>query len=199
MHDTARAQESRTKRLKAATRDAHEHLDRFIMRASPFADRARYGRFLKMQYLFHGDLDALFFNPALEALLPNLAARRRLLLVEEDLRDIGSSIPNATRPALFVKEQPVELAQALGWLYVIEGSNLGAAFLLKYAAEIGLGEDFGARHLAGAPQGRGLHWRTFTAALDQIGLTKDEEAKTIAAADAAFRHVANLAKEVFDA
>ncbi|UIK08111.1 hypothetical protein [Neorhizobium galegae] len=56
---------------------------------------ARYGRFLKMQYLFHGDLDALFFNPALEALLPDLAARRRLLLVEEDLRDIGSSIPNA--------------------------------------------------------------------------------------------------------
>ncbi len=63
----------------------------------------------------------------------------------------------------------------MGWLYVVEGSNLGAAFLLKDAAKLGLGEEFGARHLAGAPEGRGLHWRTFTAALDEIELTEEEE------------------------
>jgi protein TonB len=54
----------------------------------------------------------------------------------------------------------------MGWLYVAEGSNLGAAFLLKEAVKLNLSGSFGARHLAGAPEGRGLHWRTFTAALD---------------------------------
>ncbi|MGG2475716.1 biliverdin-producing heme oxygenase, partial [Rhizobium sp. BR5] len=86
-------------------------------------------------------------------------------------------------------ETPFDLPEAMGWLYVVEGSNLGAAFLLKDAAKLGLTEEFGARHLAGAPEGRGLHWRTFTAALDEISLTVEEEERVVAGAEAAFRAV----------
>ena len=75
----------------------------------------------------------------------------------------------------------------MGWLYVVEGSNLGAAFLLKDAAKLGLGEEFGARHLAGAPEGRGLHWRTFTAALDEIELTEEEERRVVSGAQKRLR------------
>ncbi|WP_105420559.1 MULTISPECIES: hypothetical protein [Neorhizobium] len=106
MQDTALAQESRTKRLKAATHEAHEQLDRFIMRARPFADRVRYGRFLEMQY------SSIAISTPYSS-TPRLRRCCRISLVEEDLRNIGSSIPNATRSALFVKERPVELAQAL--------------------------------------------------------------------------------------
>ena len=76
-----------------------------------------------------------------------------------------------------------------------EASTLGAAFLLKDAANLGLNKDFVARHLAGAPEGRGLHWRTFTAALDEIALNEEEEERAVAAASDAFRAVHAYAVE----
>ncbi|MBM7329458.1 biliverdin-producing heme oxygenase, partial [Agrobacterium sp. S2] len=95
----------------------------------------------------------------------------------------------------FTAETPFDLPEAMGWLYVVEGSNLGAAFLLKDAAKLGLDEEFGARHLAGAPEGRGLHWRTFTAALDEISLTVEEEERVVAGAEEAFRAVHAYAQQ----
>lgn len=189
---------SRTKRLKAGTRDAHAGLDQFIMAAEPFANRDNFAKFVKTQYLFHRDLDVFFERPELDGLLPDLRGRRRLHFVEQDLADLGQELPeqNAVR---FTAHTPFDLPEALGWLYVVEGSNLGAAFLLKFAAKLGLSEEFGARHLAGAPEGRGLHWRTFTEALDSIELTEEEEARVVAGADEAFRRVHGYALQYLSA
>ncbi|WP_144576724.1 biliverdin-producing heme oxygenase [Agrobacterium sp. DE0009] len=190
-------EQSRVKRLKAATRDAHGGLDSFIMAAKPFESRENFGKFVETQYLFHRDLDVFFANETLDGLLPDLKGRRRLAMIEQDLADLGLAIPE-TGAARFTDETPFDLPQAMGWLYVVEGSNLGAAFLLKDAAKLGLGEEFGARHLAGAPEGRGLHWRTFTAALDDISLTVEEEERVIAGAEAAFRAVHAYAQQRMD-
>lgn len=194
---TLETENSRTKRLKAATNSAHSRLDSRIMQAKPFVDRDRYRGFLKMQYMFHRDLDALFFDPQLDAIVPDLASRCRLAMIEQDFADLGMSIPVLDEHPHFLMGQELTLPQGLGWLYVIEGSNLGAAFLLKYAAQIGLDEGFGARHLAGAPEGRGLHWRTFKAALDSVDLTEEEEQIAVSSAELAFNRVYSIAESVF--
>ncbi|KQO83325.1 biliverdin-producing heme oxygenase [Rhizobium sp. Leaf262] len=187
---------SRTKRLKAATRQAHEELDGFIMSAKPFESRENFGKFVKTQHLFHSDLDAFFSNETLDALLPDLKGRRRLDFIAQDLQDLGLGQPETPAARFQANDQDFDLPEALGWLYVVEGSNLGAAFLLKDAAKLGLDETFGARHLAGAPEGRGLHWRTFVAALDAVPLDQDEEDRAIAGAEAAFRAVHEYAKRM---
>jgi heme oxygenase len=186
---------SRAKRLKARTNATHERLDASIMAGRPFEDRQRYGLFLKVQYSFHRDIDALYASPVLDGLLPDLEGRRRLGLIAKDIADLGLEPPAfASAPAL---ESGADTPTALGWLYVAEGSNLGAAFLLKEAAKLGLSETFGARHLAAAPEGRGLHWRTFTGALDALKLSDGEEDRAVAGAEAGFRRVHGLVKEVF--
>lgn len=190
----AQGADSRVKRLRAATTQTHGSLDGFIMKAEPFASRENFARFVRTQYRFHRDLDALFFDERLDALLPDLAGRRRLAMIEQDLEDLGADVPQELDAPRFAHGDRPSLAEALGWLYVVEGSNLGAAFLLKDAAKLGLNEDFGARHLAGAPEGRGLHWRTFTAALDAVPLTEEEEALAVAGAEAAFRAVQDYAR-----
>ena len=179
-------QESRVKRLKEATHGAHERLDKRIMAADPFSSRERYGLFLMVQYRFHRDIDALYGDTRLSALLPDLASRRRLGLIEQDLADLGISV-SVDDTAAFGAE--VDVAAALGWLYVAEGSNLGAAFLLREAAKLDLDARFGARHLAPHPEGRGLHWRRFTAAFDTMALSPEEEARTIDGAKDAFARV----------
>lgn len=188
---------TRSKRLKAATGDTHERLDKSIMAGEPFASRERYALFVKVQHAFHREIDALYDNARLDGMLPDLQGRRRLGQIGQDLTDLGFEIPSYDGKPEFGAGAGADLPTALGWLYVAEGSNLGAAFLLKDALKLGLTEEFGARHLAGAPEGRGLHWRTFTAALDAVDLSDEEEARVVAGAEAAFNRVHGLVRSMF--
>lgn len=190
---------ARSKRLKAETNTTHDRLDRTIMAHDPFASRDRYGLFVKVQHAFHCEIDALYDDAVLDRLLPDLGGRRRLPKIRQDLADLGIAEPQCSRGPAFRAGMEPDLPSALGWLYVAEGSNLGAAFLFKDAVKLGLSETFGARHLAGAPEGRGLHWRTFTAALDTVPLSSTEDARAIAAAEAAFRRVHALVEQMFAA
>jgi heme oxygenase (biliverdin-IX-beta and delta-forming) len=189
----------RTKRLKEATREMHERLDKSIMMHKAFESLARYGLFVKVQHQFHREIDALYANQVLDKLLPDLLGRRRFDLIEQDLVDLRVTAPSLDALPVFASSADTDLPSALGWLYVAEGSNLGAAFLLNEAKKLGLSETFGARHLAGAPEGRGLHWKTFTAALDGVSLTGPEEERVIMGARAAFACVQGLVNEVFPA
>jgi len=177
---------TRSQRLKAATRDSHGALDKRIMAGDIFADRSRFARFLRVKYRFHRDIDALYAHAALDALLPDLAERRRLPQLVRDLRDLEQTLP---APVPMRLDPDLPLAEALGWLYVAEGSNLGGTVLYKLAGQLGLDAGFGARHLAAHPDGAARHWRAFTAALDGVVLTVEQEQQVIDAADAAFRSV----------
>jgi heme oxygenase len=187
----------RAKRLKEATNETHDRLDKSIMAHNPFESPERYALFVKVQHQFHREIDALYSNPVLDQLLPDLAGRRRFDLIGQDLADLGVTVPATDASPVFAAGAEVDLPTALGWLYVAEGSNLGAAFLLKEAKKLGLSETCGARHLAASPEGRGLHWKTFTAALDTVRLTDPEEERVATGARAAFMRVQALVNEVF--
>jgi heme oxygenase len=184
---------SRARRLKALTHETHDRLDTSIMAAASFATVEGYGRFVTVQYLFHRDIDALYDDALLQALLPGLLERRRLPLIAADLTDLGLPLPDDDdTPLAFLQGDVVDIPAALGWLYVAEGSNMGAALLRKEAAKIGLSDEHGARHLAPAPDGPAAHWRAFTAALDAADLTAEEEARAVTGANAAFSRVQAL-------
>jgi heme oxygenase len=178
--------------LRAKTAPLHERLDTRIMALQPFADRERYGRFLRVQYRFQDAVETGIDTAMLAPFVPDLAERRRLHLIARDLADLGLEAPAADPVARL--GTPAEM---LGWLYVAEGSTLGAAFLAKEAQKLGLHEGFGARHLAGHPGGRGLHWRNFTRALDAAPLGADGDDLAAAAATAAFEHVRALVEVEF--
>ncbi|MGK5069502.1 biliverdin-producing heme oxygenase [Janthinobacterium sp. RT4P48] len=174
----------RSQRLKADTMATHEVLDKRIMASSPFDNPRNYVRFLQAQYAFLRDVDALYEHAGLAALLPDLEQRRRYASIAADLRDLEAPLPSDAAEPPFGTE--LDLATALGWLYVSEGSKLGAAILYKLAGKIGLDEQFGARHLAGHPDGRARHWRDFTAVLDAAPLDAGGEERVVAGARAAF-------------
>lgn len=190
----ATAVPTRSQRLKAATSSTHDSLDKRIMSEDIFASRDRFARFVRVQYRFHRDIQALYAAPVLDALLPDLAERQRLAQIANDLGDLQQALPAEAEPAVAAD---VDLARALGWLYVAEGSNLGGTILFKMAAKLGLGAAFGASHLAAHPDGAARHWRQFTAALDTVPLTDAQEAEAIEGANAAFRTVRGYVEEEF--
>ncbi|WP_105384543.1 biliverdin-producing heme oxygenase [Neorhizobium alkalisoli] len=190
---TTTEHQTRIQRLKALTDATHRGLDQRIMAAEPFASRERYELFLDVQHRFHADVSPLYHAPALGSLLPDLASRCRLEALRRDIADLTGSAP----PVLIAQTGPLGVQAALGWLYVAEGSNLGAAFLLREAEKLGLSEEFGARHLAGHPDGRGLHWRSFVASFNSLPLSNEDEAEAAEGARAAFRRVHALVEEIF--
>ncbi|MGN5373762.1 biliverdin-producing heme oxygenase [Sphingomonas hankookensis] len=185
---------TRSQRLKAATAAIHDRLDARIIALDPFASRERYVRFLRAQQAFHDTLAPLYAAPSLRAELPDLAERDRSTAIAADLADIA--LPPPAMPDLPPVEH-VDMSTSLGWLYVAEGSSLGAAFLLKAARTIGLDVDHGARHLAGHPDGRAVHWRRFTARVDAIDMTAAQEERMFAAARDAFARFRDLTEAAF--
>lgn len=178
----------RSQRLNLATHAPHERLDKAVKAHDPFASREHFTPFVVAQYLFQAELQALYRDAALAAIFPGLAERCRARQALDDLADLGAALP-ATLPG--APQQP-SLAEALGWLFVSEGSKLGAAFLLKRVAALGLDENFGARHLGEPAGGRAEGWRQFTRALDGLALSAEEEAAAEAGALAAFERFAAL-------
>jgi heme oxygenase len=153
-----------------------------VMEMAPFESRDNYARFVGMQYVFHRAVKPLYDASDLNALIPGLSMRSRFDHVCADLADLQCSLPENTKPF----PVPQTGMGRLGWLYVCEGSSLGAAFLLKAAGNIGLNAEFGARHLAGHEDGRGKHWREFVDQVNGLALSAKQEQEVIDGAIAAF-------------
>ena len=91
-----------------------------------------------------------------------------------------------------------QVARALGWLYVSEGSTLGAAFLFKEAqTALDLSAEFGARNLAASPAGRAQAWRAFVAALDTAALPGAHADQVVDGAREAFEFFGQTLRDAF--
>ncbi|PAU78359.1 biliverdin-producing heme oxygenase [Halomonas salipaludis] len=188
--------QSLSKRLKHATREQHERVDHAIMALRPFDDLEGYARFLRVQYGFQQRGLPCYRDPRLADWISDLTLRCRYAAVVRDCQDLGVEVEQQaeTKPTGALLSEAA--SHLLGWLYVNEGSNLGAAFLFKRAAELGLSASYGARHLAPSDDGRGLHWRHFTQQLDAIALSEADIAQAVAGAKEAFAYVEAQARSL---
>lgn len=184
-----------SQRLKAETAKLHDMLDQLVMSTKPFDNRENYGRFVLTQYLFQRDIESLYDDARLLAMIPDLPSRPRLAAAALDLQDLGVVGPeDADAPAA----ARLALEEGLGWLYVSEGSKLGAAFLFKEAAaRLGLSETVGARNLAAPEGGRGSAWKRFVQVLDHNDLSADDEDRVVEGARQAFHRFAELLRRSF--
>ena len=162
----------RSQRLNQITHEPHTKLDALVKAHAPFETQANFDRFVVAQYLFQSELVALYNDPELIKLVPDLAERCRADAAKLDLADLDTEVPAPVAGAV----QNPSKAEALGWLFVSEGSKLGAAFLIKRAVGLGLSETFGARHLGEPAGGRAEGWKRFTRTLDSLELSAEEEA-----------------------
>jgi len=176
---------SRALQLKASTADVHDNIDKSIMDKDPFANTENYIQFLTLQYYFLNDVSALYGHSELNMVIENLAARRRLNMLEQDFQDLEYPVPASAFTSLISNE--TDLATALGWLYVVEGSKVGAAMLGKQAqARLLLTKKYGARYLSGPGAGRGSDWRHLVQLIDSIELNDTQERALINGARQAF-------------
>jgi heme oxygenase len=183
----------RSQRLNQITTAPHTRLDALVKAHAPFETQPNFARFVVAQYLFQSELVALYNDAELIKVVPDLAERCRADAARLDLADLDTDVP-ATVPGAV---QNPSNAEALGWLFVSEGSKLGAAFLIKRAVGLGLSETFGARHLGEPAGGRAEGWKRFTRTLDGLELSAEEEADVEKGAINAFMRFTVLLEQAY--
>ena len=155
---------SRRAILRSQTARQHASLERVV---GPMASASAYARYALGLHAFRAPVEATFrsfdweghgFGPW----RPTLIAAA----LEQDLADLGlRPLSSPSAPALPSAPAFGGRDGALGVLYVLEGSSLGARLIYRDALKLGFSGQNGARHLD--QQARGLEtWRGFLALLD---------------------------------
>ncbi|MCO8312294.1 biliverdin-producing heme oxygenase [Pseudomonas mandelii] len=190
---TAQRPALRSQRLNQITHEPHSKLDALVKAHVPFETQANFARFVVAQYLFQSELMSLYNDAQLTAIVADLPARCRAEAAKADLADLDTEVP---APVAGAVNNPAK-AEALGWLFVSEGSKLGAAFLIKRAVGLGLSETFGARHLAEPAGGRAEGWKSFVKTLDGLTFSEQEEAELDKGAIDAFNRFTVLLEQAY--
>lgn len=180
--------------LKQNSRATHDSVDQLVMSVKPFDNQENYIKFLQLQSVFHKIVDNIYKDSELNQHIPNLADLARYDTVLLDLQDLGASAKTSQTPLPNPKG-----AEALGWLYCAEGSNVGAAFLYKDAQNhLGMSAEHGARHLAPHVDGRGKHWRAFVESFNGLEVSDEDKEAALLGALNAFAYYKKLVREIFE-
>jgi len=163
-------------RLRDATAAAHRELDA-QMSAFDLTVFSGYRRFLQASAGALLPLEAALVDAGVAGLFPDWPERSRSAAIAADLGRLGSAAQST------VSVPPLTPGGMLGTMYVLEGSRLGARFLLKEVAEAGDPRVAEATSYLRHGAGKRL-WHSFLSKLESEEVC--DEVEVIAAARVAF-------------
>ncbi|PSO16327.1 biliverdin-producing heme oxygenase [Bradyrhizobium sp. MOS003] len=172
-------------RLRDATAVAHRDLDAQLT-SFHLATLSGYRRFLQASAGALLPLEAALVEAGVARMFQDWPERSRSAAIAADLGRLGSAAQST------VSVRPLTRSGVLGTMYVLEGSRLGAKFLLKAVADaadprIGKATDY-LSHGAGQRL-----WQSFLAKLGAEDACDDEAIEAAGAAFAAFEQAADRA------
>jgi len=155
--------------LKAETRAAHEAAERAFDLKAVVQSPAAYARILQRFHAFHSQVEPLLAAWDWPALGLDFDARRKLPALNADLASLGIvPLAAARQPAALFTI--VTQAEAVGALYVIEGSTLGGRIIAKQVrTALGFTPTYGARYFTGYGAKTGAYWQRFSHAVNAFG------------------------------
>ena len=172
-------------KLKEATKQNHQQLEKTLVgKLKAIRSANEYAALLKLFYGYFGGLEQKI-NRVIDAeFLPDHTERRKTKAIADDLLSLQSDIPEkAAGDALPVIENQL---QALGALYVVEGSTLGGKIISKMMQQqLNLG-DKGISFFAGYGNRTEQMWDVFKLTLNKHAETPARQAEVIAAANETF-------------
>jgi heme oxygenase (biliverdin-IX-beta and delta-forming) len=172
--------------IKEATKAAHQTLEKqVVLKLKAIRSNADYADLLKHFYAYFSHIEEAIKPYITESILPDYAQRRNSGYIKADILDLGGDItdlPFTTVPKI---ENGV---QALGALYVLEGSIMGGSIIVKMLEKGGVSK--GVSFFSGYGEATGVMWGNFIAVLNAEAKTEQEEEQAINAANETFKHFA---------
>lgn len=181
------------KRLRQETAESHQKLeDNPLSKAilTPSVSIEDYQSYLAALFGVTIACEDQIF-PAISHVIPDLADRYKSRLIINDL--LATGLTEAEIDALPVHRfEFSSIAEALGIMYVLEGSTLGGKILYRHIHEVlGLIPENGASYFWGYGAQTGNLWKSFISALTQFVDLHEERDQVIASAKNTFTIIDN--------
>lgn len=168
--------------IKEATKEAHLNLEKkVIQKMKAIRSDADYADFLKHFYAYFNQVEQAIAPYITTELLPDHAERRNSSYLKQDIEALGSNVddlPAATAPEI------KSTIEALGALYVMEGSIMGGPIIVKMLEKFGIIK--GVSFFSGYGEATGQMWGKFVAVLNAQANNEAEEQQAITTANDTF-------------
>lgn len=133
--------------------------------------------------------------PAITSVLPDCAERYKASFIADDLVNTGLSLIQVANLPVY-KFTFSSIAQAMGIMYVLEGSTLGGKFLYKHINKtLGLDSVNGASYFWGYGPQTGSKWNTFISVMANYAIDKNCESEIISSAVHTFSTIDNWLRQ----
>lgn len=173
-------------KIKEVTKAAHQEVEKkVVLRIKSIRSEADYADLLKHFYAYFNAVEQAVAPYITPAVLPDLAERRNSSYIKADIEALGESV---TGLPLAIAPEIGSIAQALGALYVLEGSIMGGPYIVQMLQKGGLTRGFS--FFNGYGENSGQKWAAFTQVLNTIDQNEEEQA--LNSADETFTRFGNV-------
>ncbi len=174
--------------LKAATRVAHQQLEKTVVqRLKNIRSEADYAAFLTYFYAYFHAVEKAIAPYITPEVLPDYGERRNSTCLRQDVEALGGSIeelPSVVAPTISTT------VEALGALYVLEGSIMGGPYIVQMLRKHGI--DKGFSFFSGYGENTGRMWDAFTAVLNASVTSTGQQEAALAKANETFSRFGNV-------
>lgn len=174
--------------LRTATTTQHKELDGIIQLMGDSVQKSYYSKILELFYGFIKSFEGgLFSHPEWKSILPQIENRKKLEKLKADLHQLGiaaESLPVNSNPP-----PTSNFSEALGVMYVLEGSTLGGQMMTQHLSK--KFPELAHNYMRGYGSDTGKMWQQFLSALEKADLTKAQEQEMEKAARATFTSLKN--------
>ena len=180
-----------SEKLKEQTRREHQMLEvKMIKQIKLITDINKYSEFLLLFYRFMNPLETQIDKQLDPGFLSDYKLRRKSVLLVQDLSRLQSSAEIFSYDRVIFITNNLE---AIGALYVMEGSTLGGQIISKMINhQLGLEKIIPLDFFNGYKNDTILMWQNFKIAMDQLKLNESEENIIIRSANNTFKRFSNL-------
>ena len=169
--------------IKEATKSAHLNLEKIVIQhLKGIKNDEDYSNFLTKFYTYFSHVERTVSPYITNQLLPDLAERRNSSYLKNDIQALGSAVIEASVPEVPNISNVVE---ALGALYVMEGSIMGGKIIIQMLEKLGVTK--GILFFSGYGPETGQKWAAFTKVMNEEAKTEESEQLAINTANETFR------------
>ncbi|WP_443939653.1 biliverdin-producing heme oxygenase [Pedobacter sp. MW01-1-1] len=170
--------------IKEATKTEHQHLEKkVVQKLKSIRSNSDYATLLKCFYAYFNHIEETIKPFILKEVLPDYDERRNASYIKSDILALGADMSDL--PATRVP-QITNTIEALGALYVLEGSIMGGSIIVKMLEKVGI--TAGVSFFSGYGEATGMMWGNFIAVLNKYATNPQAEADAIRAANETFKN-----------
>jgi len=179
-------------KIKEATKEAHQQLEKkVIFKLKGIRNNADYADLLKYFYAYFNTIEQVIKPYLTEQVLPDYAMRRNSGYLKQDIKELGGSVSELP----YVQAPQIgSTIEALGALYVMEGSIMGGSIIVQMLAKYGVTK--GTSFFSGYGESTGEMWGKFITVLNSEAKDEKQEILAIKSANTTFSNFGKAFGEV---